>query len=85
MNTASTFAILNYLLLISCFQLLSMAAPTLQAKNDVPILSSHIKRDVEYRNTLFGTYRCRVEKVKEAVTAKYEVIFIDWYIYSCIE
>ena len=48
MNTASTFAILNYLLLIGCFQLLSMAAPTLQAKKDVQILSSDIKRDVEY-------------------------------------
>ena len=85
MNTAPTFAILNYFLLISCFQLLSMAAPTLLAKKGVPILSSHIKRDVEYRNTLFSTYRCRVEKATEAVTAKLEVIFIDWYIYSCIE
>ena len=57
MNTASTFAILNYLLLIGCFQLLSMAAPTLQAKKDVPILSSDIKRDVEYSNTCIVWYK----------------------------
>ena len=85
MNTASTFAILNYLLLIGCFQLLSMAAPTLQAKKDVPILSSDIKRDVQYRNTLFGTYYCHVKKATEAITAKLEVILIDWYSYSCTE
>ena len=76
MNTASTFAVLNCLLLIGCFQLLGMAAPTLQAKKEVPILSSDIKRNVGYRNTLFGAYSCHVKKATEAVTANYSNMWV---------
>ena len=77
MNTTSTFAVLNCLLLIGCFQLLGMwAAPTLQAKKEVPILSSDIKRDVGYRNTLFGAYSCCVKKATEAVTANYSNMWV---------
>jgi len=78
MNTALTFVVLHCLLLIGCFQMLGMAAPTLQANSDAPIVlnSSDIKRDAEYRNILFGIYSCRVTKAADAVRAKLQVIFI---------
>ena len=76
MNTALTFAVFHCLLLIGCFQMLGMAAPTLQANNDAPIVSnsSDVKRDAEYRNILFGIYSCRIQKAADAVRAKLEVI-----------
>ena len=79
MNTASTFAVFHCLLLIGCFQMLCMAAPTLQANNDAPIVlnSSDIKKD---RNILFGIYSCQVKKAADAVRAKLQVIFIITYI-----
>ena len=78
MNTALTFAVFHCLLLIGCFQMLGMAAPTLQANNDAPIVSnsSDIKRDAEYRNILFGIYSCRIKKAADAVRAKLQVTFI---------
>jgi len=82
MNTATTFAVFHCLLLIGCFQMLCMAAPTLQANNDAPIVlnSSDIKKDADYRNILFGIYSCQVKKAADAVRAKLQVIFIITYI-----
>ena len=75
METTLGFAVLNCLLLINCLQQFGLAAPTLQANEDVAAVSSDVKRDVEYRNALFSIYTCRVQKAADAVRNKLQVIF----------
>ena len=84
MNTDLTFAVFHCFLLIGCFQMLGMAAPTLQANNNAPIVSnsSDIKRDAEYRNILFGMYSCRIKKAADAVRAKLEFLQVTFIIIS---
>ena len=67
--------VLNYLLFINCLQQFSLAAPMLQANENVVIASSDVKRDVEYRNSLFSIYSCRVQKAADAVRNKLQVNF----------
>ena len=85
METTLAFAVLNCLLFINCLQQFGLAAPTLQANEDVTAVSSDVKRDVEYRNALFSIYTCRVQKAADAVRNKLQVIFniIFIYLYSC--
>ena len=71
MKTALVSTVLNCLLLINCLQQFGLAAP-LQANEDVV---AGVKRDVGYRNSLFSTYSCRVQKAADAVTNKLQVIF----------
>ena len=71
MKTALVSTVLNCLLLINCLQQFGFAAP-LQANEDVV---AGVKRDVVYRNSLFSTYSCRVQKAADAVTNKLQVIF----------
>ena len=73
MKTALLFEVLQCFLLINCLQQLALAAPSLRPNEDVVAISSDAKRDVEYRNALFGVYVCHVKKATEAITDKIEV------------
>ena len=66
--------VLNHLLFISCLQQFSLAAPILQANENVVAVSSDVKRDVEYRNSLFSIYSCRVQKAADTIRNKLQVI-----------
>ena len=46
----------------------------LQANENAVAVSSDFKRDVEYRNSLFSIYSCRVQKAADAVRNKLQVI-----------
>ena len=65
--------VLNYLF-VNCLQQFSLAAPILQANENAVAVSSDVKRDVEYRNSLFSIYSCRAQKAADAVRNKLQVI-----------
>ena len=60
----SLTGLLGCFLLICYLQDLNLAAPT---------MSTHAKRDQEYRNALFDAYGCRVLKATDAVRNKLNV------------
>ena len=69
MKIVLVFAVLvsKCLLLSSSLAQISLAAPTLQANEDLAAASVDIKRNVEYRNSLFSGYICRVMTAADAV------------------
>ena len=74
MKTVLAFTVFECLLFINCLQQFSLAAPTLQANEDVAAVSSNVqRRDAEYRNSLFSVYSCRVVKAVDAVVDKIQV------------
>ena len=75
MKAVLAFAVLECLLPFCCLQQFGLAAPTVEAKDDVVAVSSDVKRGVEYRNALFGVYTCRVKKAADAVGDKLQVKF----------
>ena len=81
MKTGLIVTVLESLLLVSFLQPFSLAAPTLQANEDA-IPSSHVKRDQDLRNTLFGVYNCRVQRSADLVRDKLNVSIIIMHAYS---
>ena len=73
MKAVLTFAVLDCILFFCCLQQFGLAAPTVEADENLDAVSSDIKRDAEYRNVLFGVYACRVKKATEATVDKIEV------------
>ena len=69
MNIILVFAVVSSECLLFSVQF-SLAAPALQASEDPDAVSFDVKRDAEYRNSLFGAYICRVMKATDAVQAK---------------
>ena len=69
MKIVLVFAVLvsKCLLLSSFLAQISLAAPTLQAIEDLAVASVDIKRNVEYRNSLFSGYICCVMTAADAV------------------
>ena len=75
MKVVLAFALLECLLLFCCLQQFGLAAPTVEAKDDIAAVSFDVKRDADYRNALFGVYTCRVKKAADAVKDKLQVKF----------
>ena len=75
MKIVLVFAVLvsECLLLSNFLAQISLAAPTLQAIEDLAAASVDIKRDVEYRNSLFSAYICRVMTAADAVRTNLQV------------
>ena len=75
MKIVLVFAVLlsECLLFSSLLAQISLAAPTLQASEDLAAASFDVKRDVEYRNSLFGAYICRVMTAADAVRTNLQV------------
>ena len=68
--------VLECLLFSSFLAQISEAASNLQATEDQAAVSFDVKRDAEYRNSLFGAYICRVMKATERVKANLQVIVV---------
>ena len=67
------FLISDCILLLTFITRVGLATPTSKAKEDRSGVPFNIKRDVEYRNTLLGSYVCRIQKAADAVGAKLQV------------
>ena len=76
MKTA--LAVFECLLLINWLQQFGWATPATMLRNsleDTSEVSFDVRRDANYRTTLFGKYICRVMKGSDTVRAKLQVSF----------
>ena len=81
MKTSLGFAVLKYLVLITCMEHFGLAAPTLQTNNleDVPAVLSDVKRGAENRNAHFGAYLCHIQKATNVVVKKLQTLRVSYF------
>ena len=77
MKATLTFAVLECVLFTSVLQQFGLAAPTYTTlpvgDGIAAISSSSVKRDANYRNQVFSSYLCSIEKAKNLVWSKLQV------------